>query len=468
MGPYVTGFDTIGFYIPNTLNWLQNGINPANYLATAPLFYTIFLPIVAVGASPIIALKIISPLLLGALGLSIYGYAKKGLTWSAPKSFSVALLGTLYFVALRASWDQLREELGLIFLFFALMMLANNRDRSWKRYTLLSLIMLMIVLSHQLVSVVLLSIFLFTVVYQFIRNNGQSVKLIAAATPAAILFFVIVYLNGIAQSGFLNYSTDIVSLLAGWTGFASYESMLMAEAGFFLYCYMPLLPIALISLKRYGNLQLRFWLISSLILLILPTAFVSPYRWLLILTYPLSFYATESISILKSLTWKHLKFPIHKIAVLYLIISTSVLSGGFIFMNSQNPFVYFNPEHANAYVYQIPTSMQQNTLSKIDCQDTEKALQWFKENTNNTAVMLAHTVFYGCALLNLQEKPVVTYGFEEPDPTATLAIKNGYKEIYVIWWINGEGWYAQPSLSSSFIQVYHTGEIAIYRYHPIP
>ena len=82
MGPYIVGFDTMGFYVPNTLLWLHNGVNLGEFLATAPLFYTIFISIVAVGGSPVIVLKIIPPLLLGFLGLSMYAYAKRGLGWS--------------------------------------------------------------------------------------------------------------------------------------------------------------------------------------------------------------------------------------------------------------------------------------------------------------------------------------------------------------------------------------------------
>ena len=93
MGPYILGFDTLGFYVPNTLLWLHNGVNLWGFLAVAPLFYSIFMSIVAVGGSPVFMLKIISPLLLGFLGLSIYAYAKKGLGWSPPKSTFVALLG---------------------------------------------------------------------------------------------------------------------------------------------------------------------------------------------------------------------------------------------------------------------------------------------------------------------------------------------------------------------------------------
>ena len=131
MGPYILGFDTMGFYVPNTLLWLHNGINLWSFLAVAPLLYAILMSIVVSGGSLVFVLKIISPLLLGFLGLSIYAYAKKGLGWSPHKSTFVALLGTVYFVALRASWDQLREELGLVFFFVVLLLLVlliNRKD----------------------------------------------------------------------------------------------------------------------------------------------------------------------------------------------------------------------------------------------------------------------------------------------------------------------------------------------------
>ncbi|HUK84573.1 MAG TPA: hypothetical protein VLU95_01795, partial [Candidatus Acidoferrum sp.] len=105
MGPYIIGFDTLGFYVPNTFLWLHSGINLGNYLATAPLFYAIFMSIVGAGGSPVLVLKIIPVVLVGFLSISIYAYARKGLNWSSRKSTFVAFLGTLYFVALRASWD---------------------------------------------------------------------------------------------------------------------------------------------------------------------------------------------------------------------------------------------------------------------------------------------------------------------------------------------------------------------------
>jgi hypothetical protein len=462
MGPYIIGFDTLGFYVPNTLLWLH-GINLWGFLATAPLFYTIFMSIVGIGGSSVFVLKIISPLLLGFLGLSIFVYAKRGLGWSPPKSTFVAVLGTVYFVALRASWDQLREELGLVFFFVVLMLLMSRKDSSWKRYVVLSLAMMAVVLSHQLASVLMFGAIIFTVAYNLFRKDfTRSIDLIVVSLPAA-LYFVIVYLIGVAQSGILGYPTN-ASPLANWTGFSSYQSMLISEGGFFLYCFLPLLPLVVVGIWRFGNLQLRSWLLLSLILLLLPLSSVSPYRWVLLLTYPFAFYATDALSRLKSIKWKRFKFTAHRIAILYLVLSTAILSFGFIFMTSEKPFFYFNPQQFNYYPYQIPTSMLQNTISITDCQATANVLQWFKDNANSSALLLTHTVFYGWALLTLNNNQVRNYGFDAPVQAATAAAQEGHSQIYLIWWVNGQGWYAQPTLPSSFHEVYSSGKIAIYSY----
>ncbi len=394
----------------------------------------------------------------------MYGYAKKGLSWSPSKSAFVAILGTVYFVALRASWDQLREELGLVFFFVVLTLLINSKGSSWKRYVALSLAMLAVVLSHQLVSVLMFGVVVFTIIYNLTRKDfGSSTKVILFSLPA-ILYFFIIYFIGVLQSGFLNYSTNVGSPLSSWTGFTSYQSMLTNTGGFFLYCFLLILPIAAISIWRHRNIHLLSWLFFSVILMLLPIASVSPYRWVLMLVYPLAFYATDTLSRLKSIKLKRFKLNVTNIVVLYLVLSTSILSFGFIFMTSEDPFVYFNPQYANYYEFQIPSSMLQNTISITDCKNTANALQWFKTNENSSAILLTHTVFYSWALLKLKEDQVRDYKFDAPDHAALIAVQEGYSQIYIIWWINGRGWYDQPTLPSIFHEVYHSGDIAIYRY----
>ena len=440
IGPYVLGFDTMGFYVPITLSWLSDGIDIFGYLSIAPLFYTILIAIVDAGIPIIIALKVISPLLLGVLGFSIYYYAHKGLGWSSTKGLATALLGTLYFVSLRISWDMLRNELGLIFLFIVLTLLTLSKNGSWKQYILLSLAMISVIVSHQLVSVIMLGIVLFTVVYGVYRKAfSRALYLIIASFPSVIFFFVVYFSSTVLPSGFQNYAFSAESPLANWLGFPTYQSMLLSEGGFFLYCYLPLLPLAIVSLKKLADFQLRSWLLLSLILLLIPFAFVSPFRWLLILIYPLAFYVIEALSRLKLTKWKHSKFTIRKLVILYLVISTSFLSLGYLISQPETPFVYFNPQYLNYYSNQIPTSMLQNTISPMDFQGTINALQWFKNNVTGNATLLTHTVFYGWALLTINNYQLRDYGFSDPSEAAALVKTTGLSPIYLIWWINGEG-----------------------------
>ncbi len=92
--------------------------------------------------------------------------------------------------------------------------------------------------------------------------------------------------------------------------------------------------------------------------------------------------------------------------------------------------------------------MLQNTISKSDCIDTSNALQWFKNNTDSNSLLLTHTVFHGWALLALNESQVRNYEFGAPDRAAMVAAQEGHEQIYLIWWVNGQGWYEQSTLPS--------------------
>lgn len=464
MGPYVTGFDTMAFYIPSVATWLHDGINLWNFLSIGPSFYAILLSIVAAGAPIVLTLKVLSTLFPGFLGLGIYVFARRGLFWSPSKSTIVALIGTVYFVALRISWDMLRNEVGLILFFAALTIIATLNNSSWKRIVPLSIIMLLVVLSHQLVAVIMLGIIIFTAFYDTFRRKAQhAIKLVVASLPSA-LFFVVFYLYGAMPNGLLDYSADSASQLGSWTGFPSYQSMLLSEVGFLVYCYLPILPLALISLKKFGNLQLRSWLLLSAILLFIPVASISNFRWILLLLYPIAFYAVDALSTLKSYKWKYKRITLDKIAVAYLVLSTATLSIGFATMPPEKPFPYFSSSAANGYISQIPSSLLQNTISISDCRDTTNAIAWFKNNINDSSLLLTHTAFYSWALTTINEDRIVNYAFGDPVATATTLAREGHTQIFLVWWINGHGWYNLPTVPFPFEEVYHSGNIAIYRY----
>jgi len=467
MQPYVVGFDTMGYYVPTILLWLKGNVSFLSFIGTAPLFYSIVVSLVSLGTSLVLVLSVVAVVFQGFLGLSIFAYAKKGLGWSSWKSVATALLGTLYFVALRISWDSLRNVLGVVFFFVALTVfsMSEREGYSRKRYALLSLSMVAVVLSHQLVSVIMLGVFAFTIGYKLLRKEkARALRLFLASLPAALLFLAVFSLLPSVPEyrlifGFSNTNDGWLALF----GFSSYPTFLLSEAGFFFYCFLLLLPFLLFGIWRFKNFQVRSWLVLSLILLFIPMVSPSNLRWVLMLTYPFAFCVVEALSRLRSVSWKRFGFTLRRIGIVYLILTVSVLSLGFMLLPPANPFPYFS-DHVNGYVYQIPTSMLQNTLPKVYCGDTVNALQWFKNNTNSSALLLTHRAFYGWAMLTVNASQLVLYEYDNPLSAANTTAQEGHSNIYLIWWVNGDGWYGQPTVSSSFKEVYHSGEIAIYSY----
>ena len=50
MGQYLVGFDTMGYYVPNTLTWLGNGVNFWALMSSAPLLYILLMGITSAGS----------------------------------------------------------------------------------------------------------------------------------------------------------------------------------------------------------------------------------------------------------------------------------------------------------------------------------------------------------------------------------------------------------------------------------
>jgi hypothetical protein len=459
MGPYVVGFDTLAYYVPNTLVWLRDGVGFWSFVAVAPFLYVLLMGATSIGVPIVISLKVMSPLLLGFLGLTVYFYANKTLSWSQRKSLLVVLFATLYFVALRVSWDMLRSELALIFLFATLIFLKKDGNH-FRNGVLLSLVMLSVVFSQQLVAVIMFAIVLATIVRLYLDKEIVGLRrLIACSVPAAALFLLIVYANYVASSqfsvvsGFLGQNSEGFMALFG---FASYTDMVIDTLGFLVFCYLPLVPLLVLGARRFKrNLQLKvwvFWIFLSLLLIIVsPGAFfaVFPYRWTLLLTYPLAFYAAEGFA--------SLKLDLYKAGVGLMLATLSV---SFMVLPNSLAFPYFG-----LFTLYVPSSMLQNTVLLSDSQDTVNALQWVRNNMPSDARLLVHDVFYGWASLTLDGGQLIRYGYGHPETMAQKLEENGSEyKLYLVWWINGSGWHGQPNVPSAFRVVYESGRIAVFTY----
>jgi len=461
MGPFVVGFDTLGYYVPNTLTWLNDGVNFWNFLATAPLFYILLMGITSIGVPIVIALKVMAPLLLGLLGVAVYFYANKTLSWSPRKSLLVALFATLYFVALRVSWDMLRSELGLIFLFTALIFLEKDEGSSFRNGFLLSLGMFSVVLAHQLVAVIMFFIVLVTLVrLYFDRKMGDLGRVVVCSVPAGFMFLLVVYANYVVSSQFSVISGFPAQGSDGFMalfGFASYSGLVVDTLGFLVFCYLPLLPLVVLGARKFrGNLHLKAWVVwlfvALLLVIVSPNAsfLVFPYRWTLLLAYPLAFFAAEAFA--------GFRLNLYKLGVGLMLATFSL---GFMFLPNSLAFPYYE-----AFPLYVPTSMLQNTLALSDCQDTVNALQWIENSVDGGARLLVHDAFYGWASLTIDGDQLIPYGYENPETVAQELMENvSESPLYLIWWVNGSGWHGQPNVSSAFGEVYESGKIAVYAYN---
>ena len=467
MGQYLVGFDSLGYYVPNTLGWLDTGVSFWVLMSSAPLVYVILMGVTSLGAPILFSLKVLGPLLLGLLGYSTYLYATKGLSWSSKKGLAVAVLSTLYFVALRVSWDMFRSELALVFLFVALILLRKkscSSSSSIKNGVLLSAAMALVVLSHQLVAIIMFAIVIASVVcFSLKKNKIELRRILVCSVPAAFLFCLILYINYFVFSspimGYsVNYAGGFESLVA-----LSHPALVLDTLGFLVFCYLPLVPFLVFGFKRSSsNLQLKAWMlwicIPLLIAIISPTAFflggVLPYRWILLLTYPLSFYAVEGLFAIKW-NWSRIAY---KVAVCSMI---GFLSVSFMVLPNSGALSYFG-----SYPTYVPRSMLQNTVQLSDCQGTADALLWAKNNVPSNGYLLVHEAFYGWASLTFDSSRLIPYFFVTPSEVADhLQDANSSNPLYLIWWVNGTGWYGQPNVPSSFIELYQSGNMAIYQFN---
>ena len=80
MGPYPVGFDTIAFYVPNTLDWAAGKVGLLEMLGTAPLMYMISVPsYLLLPVNPVWIFKIMGPILLGGMILALFQFLQSGL-----------------------------------------------------------------------------------------------------------------------------------------------------------------------------------------------------------------------------------------------------------------------------------------------------------------------------------------------------------------------------------------------------
>ena len=457
VGPYPVGFDTIAFYVPNTLDWAAGKAGFLEMLGTAPLMYMISVPAyLLLRVNPVWIFKIMGPVLYGVMILALFRFLQSGLRWTERRSLGGAVLTSLYFVTLRVGWDMYRLMLGLTFVLLTLTLLNGREGRT--KQALLPILIVLAVASDQLTGVVVLFLVGARVLTGMMKGQRREVvELVKTGTPGVVLFFAIVYAGLIAPGIGLVQEQALPSL-----------DSLSTSVGFLGYAYLALAPLILLGFRKVGNSDLRSWSISCIglaLTALLPFfgPIVMSYRWSLLLAIPFCVYAAAGLSRLHDAP--HLTvglaralnrsvFPIFAI----LLMASAIL---YIALPAQSAFAYYT-----AFPALLPTSMVQDTVPMSDMDSLMELMGWAAVNLSPGTALITHQAIYGWAraYFPLSDK-IVNYEYSSPLVGVETAKLQGYSSTLMIWWVNGSGWHGQPTVPMGFTEQVQKGNLAVYSYN---
>jgi len=454
VGPYPVGWDTIAFYVPNTLDWAAGRLGWTALLGTAPLLYMISVPAyLLTRVNPVWIFKIMGPVLYGSMILALYRFLRLGIRWTDRMSLGCGLMTALYFVTLRISWDLYRNMLGLTFILLALSLLQN---RTGPRKAMISTILLLLAVASDQLTGVLALVIVGTRLLWGVRNMDlkETAHLIRIGILPATFFGAIVYAG---QS----LGQQLVAAQPSPPGIEGVTSTL----GFLVYAFLPILPLALLGIRKTRNSAMMVWMgfctLGVLVgLMPLYGVNVSSYRWALLLDLPVCICATLGLFRLfeianseKGQTARILARALPGVPLLFLL-----GAGLYIALPAQDAMPYYA-----AFPGFVPTSMIQDSVPLSDMSSLREVLGWVATQIGTGDVLITHQAIYGWARAYLPpDDQIINYGYSSPLEGVAMARLGGYSGAIMIWWVNGSGWHGQPTVPEGFALKEQKGELAAY------
>jgi hypothetical protein len=414
-GSYPVGFDALSGYVPAIFALPDISPMKAFGWAYSPLsIYLLWFVRVLTGVDTYLLLKIAGPIFYGLFCVSFCYMLSHGLGWSNRKSFFVALLLLLQPAVLRMGWDQLREELGLIFL-FVLLAVTKCKFLSASRFKVFSLLSLsiLIVLSHQLVALLLFVIVSWQLLNYLPKKDSTFLGIIVTMLPSVLIFVWQLYsqfLNpvysnhfaplqlpiGSGNFVFTNYFLSDHRFFGGnyWTVFSHVGCLL-------LYTTIPLIPFAVKGFfKDKVFMPMLIWLLPfSLSILVYPWYALSQYWWcILLLPIPLTVYLGEYLD--KKRVFENTKTSKSKKIYWAALLMLGVLAVGYA-GSSTLGYSYITFGYPYAYTY-LPTGLVQSSIPFEDIPDVKAALEWMNTNAPLNSTLIVQEKIQGLAYIELR------------------------------------------------------------------
>ena len=488
--PYPIGFDTISYAasISTGKIWYHSGTffeYPWTTFFSTWLLYLFLIPVHnAAKINPFLLLKFASPLLYAFNVCAVYIFSRKWLSWSIPKGLLAALLFTFQLATLRTSWDLYRNMLAMIFLLLALPLIYKADTR--RDLVLFALLSIFVVFSHELIAAVLLILIFGIIVLDLLKHKNikRHFKVLMATLPALTSFLLITFVM-YSHYGF-TVETNIISAhnpspshpynlffienyfktSSPMENYPTYFSLVLDVFSLFSVLYLLWLPLTILGFFRDKILDV--WLLVLLAFtfssIIIPFfAIFQWHRWMYMLVYPFTFYATNGAARRSHLFFRKIESKLSCIRSFSRLASTTLLIAillSVLFMAVPAEFAVYSLGRVNSY---FPSTMQHNTIPLQDQNDLIEALKWLNTNGFKNVSILLHHALLPWARLYLSEDFVWVYYILNIEDALNLALQKGFDQVYLIWWNTNIGWYG-ITVPHNFHEVFKSGRLSVFQY----
>lgn len=401
-GKYPVGFDALGGYVPAVL--ALPDVSPMRLFGWvhSPLaIYLLWFVRAATSVDVYLLLKVVGPVFFGLFGVSFCYLLSRGLGWGDKKSFFVSVFLLLQPAVMRMGWDQLREELGLMFLFVLLAVTKMDLVKGARCKPFLVVVLsVLIVFSHQLAAILFFVIVIFQVFGVMIKKRKEFWYGVAAVFPAACFFVWQLYMSYFVD---IDFSAHFVPLrLSGNTGNFVFSNYFLSDPRFLggdywrilsyvgclsLYVVVPLIPLAAKGFfKDKVFMPMLGWLcVMSFSILVCPWyAFAEYWWWILLLPIPLTVFAGEGLGRLRVFSdFRQFRKAIIGVALLGVVAfgyAASVIPVGY-------PYAY----------YYMPSGLVESSVPLEDIPDIKSAFQWLNENAQLNSFIVVPEKMQGLA-----------------------------------------------------------------------
>jgi hypothetical protein len=491
--PYPIGFDTVYYAarIESGVVWISSASVFSMWLYEGILVSVERI----VQIDPFLLLKLVAPLLFGLNVCGIYFFSRKALNWKIKTAFIAAFFFAFQLASLRLSWDLHRNLLGSAILLFALPLTTGVRKN--RNYGILLGLSILLVLSHALVFVMFLAVVLAMSLRDWLRRDKlRSLRLLAVASPSVVMlllgFFVFrpagYFPENVLESGDIIHQSpagfpflvDYVSVSDSAQHYPSYLDLVLHVFSLFCVLYLWWLPLVIVGFFRSETLDACTMLLffGSFDALITPFFAVDFWnRWMFMLVFPFTFYATRGVeklllsggeSVVSDFSYvNRIKINRRRVVAIF---SVAVVFGA-AFLTVPPFFDRFGVFSIPTTTPYLPSTALYNSIPLRDVRSTIEAFEWLDENMNANSSVLVHHAFLWWSDLYLDKNHTAIHFVRDVESASEAAFKQGYNRMYMIWWNEpllewrdeDIGWYG-INVPNYFVSVFSSDRISIYQH----